>query len=102
MTTANFDPDFEELQRSVGTWVDINATGRIGRDPTAGDAAAAFLNGDWGDDPKDAAELYMEAQVSHEEFDAMLNTKPVYNNFEDILDEDKIKSSPREVINEGL
>lgn len=71
-------PDYDKVKGSTNNWININSVGKPGR-TSAGDVSAGFGRS-WDDKPKGKADLYIEAPLIHEDFDGMLNTKPVAGN----------------------
>lgn len=83
-------PDFSDVQNSVNTWIDVNATGNP--IPTYPDYRngnlAAELGGKYGDDPANYADIFYPAPYDHIEFDNMVRYSPNSDNpsARDILD----------------
>jgi pimeloyl-ACP methyl ester carboxylesterase len=90
--------DFDKLKENTEQWINIDAIGRPGR-TTGGDSVAIRK---WGIEPDEYADVFVQAPFAHEDFDAMINYKPVYNDINYLLDDTKPKLSPREMLNEEL
>lgn len=66
-------PDFKKVKKKVGKWTNVNGVDKVGRERSSGDEIAD-IGGDWENNVAEDADIYLEAERVHEDFDGMMRT----------------------------